>query len=462
MNYFLYPAFEFHLIVPCVALLYIYSLLNFLRTSNLFIITQLKLLFTCFAKLFNKLPTSMPSVKRKIINDPVYGFITIDHPLIFDIIAHPFYQRLRRIHQMALAYLVYPGAVHTRLHHSLGAYHLMCEAISDIKNKGTQVTPKEEISAKAAILLHDIGHGPFSHALENILIPGVHHEHLSLRIMQQMNTELNGALDMAIQIFTGQYYKPYLHQLISGQLDMDRMDYLTRDSFFTGVSEGIIGYNRILKMLAVQNDQLVIEEKGIYSVEKFLVARRQMYWQVYLHKTVLASEKMLVKIIERAKEIYNKTDISLNIHSSLDYFLKDFDGNMNERALAEFCRLDDEDILFAIKKWSNHPDKVLSVLCTGLLNRKLYKCTLQTKGFDESLVESKRKEIADKFGISYNEAGYLIFTGEAINTTYTIGDERINILYKNGEIKDISGVDNPLIHQTLSMPVKKFYICQLL
>ncbi|MEK7200235.1 MAG: HD domain-containing protein, partial [Bacteroidota bacterium] len=239
----------------------------------------------------------MTPIKRKIINDPVYGFITINHPLIFAIIAHPYYQRLRRIQQMAMAQLVYPGAVHTRLHHSLGAYHLMHNAVAELRGKGIEITEEEEIAVKAAILLHDIGHGPFSHALEHILVPGAHHEQLSLQIMDLINNELNGQLILAIRIFTDQYHKPFLHQLISGQLDVDRMDYLSRDSFYSGVSEGVIGYDRILKMLVVENGQLMVEEKGIYSVEKFLVARRQMYWQVYLHKTVLSAEKMLVKIL---------------------------------------------------------------------------------------------------------------------------------------------------------------------
>ncbi|MEP7318181.1 MAG: HD domain-containing protein [Panacibacter sp.] len=275
--------------------------------------------------------------KRKIINDPVHGFITIDHPLLFKIIAHPYYQRLRRIHQMALAHLVYPGAVHTRLHHSLGAYHLMCQAVHELKNKGVNITPEEELAVKAAILLHDIGHGPFSHALENILIPGVHHEELSLQIMHQMNKEFHNELDLAISIFTGKYQKPFLQQLISSQLDVDRMDYLTRDSFFTGVSEGVIGYDRILKMFTVHNAQLMVEEKGIYSVEKFLVARRQMYWQVYLHKTVLASEKMLVKIIERAREIKAKP-----VSGFLNMFLNHSHQKENVyQMLAEFCSLDD-------------------------------------------------------------------------------------------------------------------------
>src|SRR6195952_4090576 len=240
---------------------------------------------------------------RKIINDPVYGFITIDQPIIQQVVAHPFYQRLRRIHQMALASLVYPGAVHTRLHHSLGAYHLMCLALTELKRKGNEITDEEETAAKIAILLHDAGHGPYSHALEGTLLQGIHHETISLQIMQQLNQEMGGQLQMAIDIFTNQYPKKFLHQLISGQLDVDRMDYLTRDSFFTGVSEGVIGYDRIISMLTVHNGELMVEEKAIYSIEKFLVARRLMYWQVYLHKTVLAAEQTLVRIIQRAKEI---------------------------------------------------------------------------------------------------------------------------------------------------------------
>ncbi|MEO8710660.1 MAG: HD domain-containing protein [Parafilimonas sp.] len=401
----------------------------------------------------------MPSSIRKIINDPIYGFITIDDPLLFDIINHPWYQRLRRIYQMALAQMVYPGAVHTRLHHSLGAYHLITLALYDLKNKNIEITPEEETAAKAAILLHDIGHGPFSHALENILVPGVHHEDISLQIMHRLNDEFNGRLSMAISIFTNQYPKQFLHQLISGQLDVDRMDYLTRDSFFTGVSEGVIGYDRILKMLTVFEGQLMIEEKGLYSVEKFLVARRQMYWQVYLHKTVLAAEKMIVKIIERAREIYTAND-DLKLNATLDYFFEKF-SVMNDEALEKFCLLDDYDVMFAVKKWSSHTDKVLSTLCKGLLNRKLYKCKLQTHAFDETEIEEKRKLIAAKMNVSLQEAGYFIFTGEAMNTTYTLKDERINIISKNDVFRDISQVDDPLIHKTLSMPVKKFYICQL-
>lgn len=399
----------------------------------------------------------MQPPKRKIINDPVHGFITIDHPLLFNIIAHPFYQRLRRIHQMALAHLVYPGAVHTRLHHSLGAYHLMCLAVNELKQKGTIITPEEELAVKAGILLHDIGHGPFSHALENVLLPGVHHEDLSLQIMHKMNREFNNELSLTISIFTGDYHKPFLHQLISSQLDVDRMDYLTRDSFFTGVSEGVIGYDRIIKMLCVHNNQLMVEEKGIYSVEKFLVARRQMYWQVYLHKTVLASEKMLVKIIERAREIN-----AIAVSGLLNMFLHRLYNNEEVyQLLTQFCQLDDFDIISSVKEWSTHEDTVLSTSCKNLLNRKLLKCKLQTERFDDEFVQIKKQEAAEQLNISIEEAGYFVFTGEAANTTYTQGDEHINIIFKDGSVKNISGVDNPLIHQTLSMPVKKFYICYL-
>ncbi|HVX26864.1 MAG TPA: HD domain-containing protein [Parafilimonas sp.] len=402
----------------------------------------------------------MQKSKRKIINDPIYGFITINDPLLFFIIDHPWYQRLRRIYQMALAQLVYPGAVHTRLHHSLGAYHLICLAITELKNKNIEITQKEELAVKCAILLHDIGHGPFSHALENVLIPNSHHEKIGLQIMHEMNKQCNGRLDTAIEIFTNQYPKQFLHQLISGQLDVDRMDYLTRDSFYSGVSEGVIGYDRILKMLTVHEGQLMVEEKGLYSVEKFLVARRLMYWQVYLHKTVLAAEKMIVKIIERAREIYTASNNSLKLNSTLDYFFEDY-SSMNKHALQKFCLLDDIDIMFAVKQWSNHHDIILSTLCKSLLNRKLYKTKLQTEAFDENEILKRSKTAAKKFNVSIEEASYLIFTGTAVNTTYQLKDERINILSKNGSFSDISEVADPLIHKTLSMPVKKFYICQL-
>jgi hypothetical protein len=401
-------------------------------------------------------------VSRKIINDPVYGFITIDHPLILDIVAHPYYQRLRRIYQMAFAHLVYPGAVHSRLHHSLGAYHLMCNALSELKSKGIKITSEEELGAKVAILLHDAGHGPYSHTLENELITDVHHEALSLLIMKELNKEYNGALYTAIEIFTNVYPKKFLYQLISGQVDVDRMDYLTRDSFFTGVSEGVIGYDRIIKMFTVHNGELMVEEKAIYSIEKFLVARRLMYWQVYLHKTVLAAEMMLVKIIQRAKELLASGVKTEAATPALNFFLQNpVLHHKTEEHLDIFCSLDDFDVMATVKNWVYHPDKVLSLLCRGLVDRKLYKVKLQAMAFDESIVNEKKKDVMQRLGISNTETGYFVFTGEAISTTYNPMDERINILFKDGTVRDISQVDNALIHQQLSGPVKKQYICYL-
>ncbi len=392
---------------------------------------------------------------RKIINDPVYGFITIDDPLIFTIISHPYYQRLRRIHQMAMAALVYPGAVHTRLHHSLGAYHLMCNAINELKSKGFEITKEEEQGAKAAILLHDIGHGPYSHALEDTLIEGVTHEEISLLLMKNMNGQMNGQLQTAIDIFTDKHPKKFLHQLVSGQLDVDRMDYLMRDSFFTGVSEGVIAYDRIIKMLTVHNGELMIEEKGIYSIEKFLVSRRLMYWQVYLHKTVLCAEKMMVNIIKRAKAIKAKSpSATLNIFLSDDYKQHGI-----EKFLTEFCNLDDYDFLQAIKRWVDHPDKILSFLCKGIINRNLLKVKYFSRPVSAELLNKKKTEAAQKLNILEAEASYLVFTGETQNKTYNTLDEHIHILFKDGTVKDISKVDNALINQSLFGTVKKFYIC---
>jgi len=397
---------------------------------------------------------------RKIINDPVYGFITIDDPLLLSIIAHPYYQRLRRIHQMAFAHLVYPGAVHSRLHHSLGAYHLMRCALSELKNKGTIITPEEELGAKIAILLHDVGHGPYSHALENELIPGIHHEAISLMIMQTLNEEYDQQLQTAIDIFTDTYPKHFLHQLVSGQLDVDRMDYLSRDSFFTGVSEGVISYDRILKMLVVKNDELMIEEKGIYSIEKFLVARRLMYWQVYLHKAVMSAEMLLVKIIRRAKELIKNNLPAIAATDALNFFLNNSaDEGFIKQHLDKFCNLDDYDVMCTIKNWSTHTDKILSLLCRSLVDRRLLKIKLQTEPFNEDAIKEKTCEVAKCLHISEQDAGYVVFTGDAINTTYDANDERINILFKNGDVKDISQIDNALILQQLSGPVKKYYIC---
>jgi HD superfamily phosphohydrolase len=399
---------------------------------------------------------------RKIINDPVYGFITIDDPLIFEIISHPYYQRLRRIHQMAFASLVYPGAVHTRLHHSLGAYHLMGLALNELRNKGVEITDTEEQGAKIAILLHDIGHGPFSHALERRLIKGVHHEQISILILQLLNEQFNGQLQTAIDIFTGSYPKKFLHQLISGQLDVDRMDYLTRDSFFTGVVEGAIGYDRILKMLTVHDGQLMIEEKAIYTVEKFLVSRRLMYWQVYLHKTVMAAEKMLIKIFERAEQLI-QNGIELQAASNnLNFFLKEHrpDGDFIKH-LEKFAQLDDTDVMCTIKNWCGHFDPVLGRLCKGLVDRKLLKVKYQSEPFSQNEVMEHRKQIAGKLRITEDEASWFAFTGEAVNTTYNPYDEHIKILFKDGTVSDIAKVDNALIHQQVSVPFKKYYLCYL-
>ena len=399
--------------------------------------------------------------KRKIINDPVYGFITISHPLIFFILEHPYYQRLRRIQQMAMASMVYPGAVHTRLHHSLGAYHLMGNAVAELRSKGIAISAEEEIAVKCAILLHDIGHGPYSHALENRVLEGVHHETMSLAIMQMLNKECGGALELAIQIFTNQYHQPFLHQLISGQLDMDRMDYLSRDSFFSGVSEGVIGYDRILKMLTVWNGQLMVEEKGIYSVEKFLIARRQMYWQVYLHKTVLAAEKMMVKIIERVRAIYSPSDKELPTITALDYFLAHPNPSLTEDNISRFCSLDDYDIMHAIKHWSKHSDPILSLLCNRLLNRQLFHCRIQAAPFSPDYLQQKQQELLQQYAINEADLPFVCFTGEATNTLYQLKDERIQVLFKDGTVTDISRIENALIQENLSAPVKKFYICTL-
>ena len=389
---------------------------------------------------------------HKIINDPLYGFITIDDGLILQLIAHPYYQRLRRIHQMAMAHLVYPGAVHTRLHHSLGAYHLMRLALQELTSKGIDITPAEQQAAKIAILLHDIGHGPFSHALEHVLAEGMHHEEISLIIIKELNQQFEGKLQMALDIFTNEYPKKFLHQLVSGQLDVDRMDYLTRDSFFTGVIEGAIGYDRILKMLTVKNGELMVEEKGIYSIEKFLVARRHMYWQVYLHKTVLSAEQMLKRIIKRAKLV------KAQCHEPLNSFINQ---PLEQITIEQFCSIDDHDVLVAIKNWCSHPDKVLSLLCKGIIDRNLLKVQYAAAPWDATLVTNKTREIAIREGLTELDADWLVFAGEAISSTYNFEDEHIHILFKDGSVKDISEVDHALINENLRGTIKKYYICYL-
>ncbi len=396
---------------------------------------------------------------RKIINDPVHGFVTVSDPLIYEIISHPWFQRLRRINQMAMSYLVYPGAVHSRLHHALGAYHLMQNALYELKQKGVEITEDEEQGAKIAILLHDVGHGPFSHALESLLVKNLGHETLSMMIMEELNMEMQGKLQTAIDIFKNSYPKKFLHQLISGQLDVDRMDYLTRDSFFSGVIEGMIGCDRIIKMLTVHQGELMVEEKGIYTIEEFLVSRRLMYWQVYQHKTVLSAEMTLVKILERANWLFQKGDHAVDQNDELSHLLFGNLKKVDRSELEKFCRLDDSDVISIIKKWRHHKDQVLSILCNALLNRKLLKLRLQNEHITFEEVLEKREAIAKQLSVSQEDANFLVFTGEAENSLYNLNNERINILFKNGDVKDISQVDSPLIHQNLSHPVKKFYIC---
>jgi len=420
--------------------------------------------FTALIALLNcsaaQQPSAMKQPFRKIINDPVYGFITFDDPLIYEIISHPWYQRLRRIHQLALAHLVYPGAVHSRLHHSMGAYHLMCNALQELKSKGTPISAEEEQAAKIAILLHDIGHGPFSHTLEHVIIENMRHEEISLLIMEALNKVFDQRLTLAIQIFKGAYPKAFLHQLISSQLDVDRMDYLSRDSFYSGVSEGVIGYDRILKMMVVHNNELAIEEKGVYSIEKFLVARRLMYWQAYLHKTVLAGEHMLIKILERAKLLARNSSGPFSVSPILDDILRSADSASYIRThLDHYCMLDDYDILSSIKAWCRHPDKVLSTLSTWLINRRILKIRLQVQPINHSEKEALLQKTMQAMGLSSEEASYFVFDGIAVNRMYNPGDEHIRILFKDGTVKDISSIEYLLVHNEVENPAKKCFLC---
>jgi HD superfamily phosphohydrolase len=402
--------------------------------------------------------------KRKIINDPVFGFINIPNDFVYKIIQHPYLQRLNRIRQLGLAAFVYPGAQHTRLHHSIGAMYLMNEALNNLKQKGQEISDDECNAALAAILMHDIGHGPFSHVLEHTLVPNVHHEAISLLLMKQMNDECSGKLQTAIDIFTDNYPKRFLHQLVSGQLDVDRLDYLRRDSFFTGVSEGNIGSARIIKMLDVRNDRLVVESKGIYSIENFLMSRRLMYWQVYLHKTAVAAEKMLINLLKRAKELTQQGE-KLFASPALAYFLSketslaDFESD--SEALLHFVNLDDNDIWSAMKVWILHPDFVLSTLSNGMINRQLFKIEITEEKAESnksiSLIEKYRK----KFGISEHEASYFVSSDMLITNMYSEQDDSIDILYSNGTIKDISRASDMLNIQLLSKKVMKYYFAYL-
>jgi uncharacterized protein len=403
------------------------------------------------------------SIKVKIVNDPVYGFIRFPERELMQLIDHPWFQRLRRIKQMGLADLVYPGAVHTRLAHSLGACHLAGKAMDELRAKDVCPDKDEYLATRMAALLHDIGHGPYSHSLERSLVGGVSHEVLSRLIMQRMNKEMGGLLDKTIQIFDRSYPRMYLHQLVSSQLDVDRMDYLNRDSFYTGVSEGVIGYDRILQMLTVHDNELMVEEKGVHSVEKFIIARRLMYWQVYLHKTVLSSEMLLINILKRAKELV-KNGRTLFATPSLTYFLQrdltEKDFHENPEHLNKFCELDDTDVMASIKVWQTCDDKVLSELCKMLILRKLYKVLFSSESLASYLTENKER-IKKQYAIADEDLHYFVFTGETSNSTYNINEELIKIETKTGIIKNITEIDDTLVNQTLARAVHKNYICYI-
>jgi hypothetical protein len=398
--------------------------------------------------------------KLKIFNDPIYGFITIPNSLIYDLIQHPYFQRLRRISQMGMSYLVYPGAHHTRFHHALGCMHIMQKAVQTLQFKGVSISEEEENALYIAILLHDIGHGPYSHAMEHSIVEEVHHEELSLLFMEQLNKEFDGKLSLAIQVFKGEYHRKFMLQLISSQLDMDRMDYLKRDSFYSGVAEGNINSERLIQMMNVQDDYLVIEEKGIYSVEKFLVARRLMYWQAYLHKTSVVAELILTKILKRAKELTQKGNV-LPCSEPLQFFLQnkislsDFDKSVLDR----FSYLDDYDVLGAIKTWQFHDDFVIQSLCRMILNRDLLKIQMSDdKPNKENLLEIKNKYIT-LAKISDKEADYFVFKGKLKNQAYSKSSEPIRILKKDKTIEDVVEASDQLHLKALSKPVTKYFIC---
>ena len=400
--------------------------------------------------------------KLKNFNDPVYGFVSIPCDLVYDIIAQPNFQRLRRIKQLGLSNYVYPGAQHTRFQHVIGAMSLTQDALNTLRQKGIEISTKEEEAVYAAILLHDIGHGPFSHTLENVLIKDLHHEEISLHLMQLMNKELGNRLDLCIEIFTNKYPRKFLHQLVSSQLDMDRLDYLRRDSFYSGVQEGVVGQDRIIKMLNVANDELVVDEKGIYSIEKFLIARRLMYWQVYLHKTVVAAETVLVKTLERAFELIRGGE-KLFASPSLAYFLenqlngKQFFADPN--AIVQYTLLDDDDVMSAIKVWCQHPDKVLSNLATILKDRLLPKVELSNAPFGLNQIAALKESVAAQMGISVAEADYFVFTDSVKNRAYSIDNFNIKILFKNGELKDITLASDQYNIEALTKSVTKYFLC---
>lgn len=392
----------------------------------------------------------------------MYGFISIPFDIIFDLIEHPYFQRLRRIRQLGMTHYVYPGALHTRFHHAMGALHLMTEAIEVLRFKGHEITPEEEKAACIGILLHDIGHGPYSHALERCLVNNISHEFLSEAFMESLNQQFNGALTMAIQVFKDQYHKHFLHQLISSQLDMDRLDYLKRDGFFTGVQEGAISHDRIIKMLDVRNDQLVVDAKGIYSIEKFIVARRLMYWQVYLHKTVLGAEQVLVNVLARAKELARNGE-ELFCTPALRYFLyNDIDKQRfieSDEPLQQFAQLDDYDVFASIKVWAKHHDRVLSMLCNALVNRKLFKVELDAGPISHDHILMMRKKAEQHFGLQPHEVRYLVDHGSTSNNAYDPTGHQIIIQFKDGRLEDVAKASDQLNIEFLSKPVTKYFLC---
>lgn len=400
--------------------------------------------------------------KNKILNDPIYGFITIYSELIFDIIEHSWFQRLRRIKQLGLTDMVYPGANHTRFHHAIGCMHLMEQALESLRNKGYRISDYEFESTLIAILLHDIGHGPFSHVLESTILQKVHHEHLSLMFMERLNDEFDGELALAIEIFKGTYERAFFHQLVSSQLDIDRMDYLNRDSFFTGVTEGLVSADRLIKMLEIVNDEIVVAEKGIYSVENFLNSRRLMYWQVYLHKTTICAEEMLIQIVKRAKYLIQKgeklysTD-AMNVFFKNNYSISDFENNAT--LLDTFGKLDDFDLWSGIKSWVDAKDHILSMLCNMLLDRKLFKILLFKDEIGSLFLEDIDTKICKLYGISQEDLPYLRVKGMLSNYGYIASGKRIKILKKNGEIVDISDASDLPNIKAISEIVKKYYLC---
>ena len=392
----------------------------------------------------------------------MYGFISLQGGIILNLIEHPYFQRLRRISQLGLTSLVYPGALHTRFHHAIGAMHLMQKAINVLRSKGHDISNEEAEGAKIAILLHDIGHGPYSHSLEHSIVDNISHEELSLFYMHKLNNEFNGKLDLAIQIFKDEYSKSYLHQLVSSQLDMDRMDYLNRDSFYSGVQEGVVGAERIINMLDVVNDKLVVESKGIYSVEKFLIARRLMYWQVYFHKTVVSAEQMLIKVLQRAKEL-SQNNIDLFGTSSLQLLLKnnftieDFKSNI--KVFEAFTELDDYDIMASIKEWQNHSDNILASLSNKIVKRELFKVTLLDEPMDKLGISRIKKNIMNTYNLDATNVNYFFLEGEITNNAYKLNDSDIHILFKDNLIKDLMRAADKSTISTLCKTVKKYFYC---